>query len=247
MERWATCPVCQRPVRLTDAELQHKRGFCARCDARFDIKAGTLRAAPLPFRDADTAELVPVLPGPPTPAIDEHAGGAEAAIAIRGNAAPGWMTGTDGIQFVAIVMAAIAGVIFITHGAKLSDYVYPGLVSISALVLSQRWARNRFGRDVVALRGGTLHVRPNFLASGGSQVPVADIQDIQVEEDAANARVADAKITSTAGRWRLRIDTVHRKHILVGAGLGHDLETMMWVRKWLEDAMRRTTARLGEP
>src|SRR5262245_35675916 len=37
IERTAKCPQCGRPVRLTEEELMSKRGFCAVCDARFDL------------------------------------------------------------------------------------------------------------------------------------------------------------------------------------------------------------------
>lgn len=37
MERRVSCPVCKTPTRVTEGELIDKRGFCAFCDARFDL------------------------------------------------------------------------------------------------------------------------------------------------------------------------------------------------------------------
>src|SRR5215470_13510906 len=37
MERLVKCPSCTREIRVTEEELLDKRGFCARCDARFDL------------------------------------------------------------------------------------------------------------------------------------------------------------------------------------------------------------------
>src|SRR5262249_54188605 len=37
IERTAACPQCGRMVHLTEPELVTKRGFCAVCDARFEL------------------------------------------------------------------------------------------------------------------------------------------------------------------------------------------------------------------
>lgn len=37
VERWVDCPRCGHRVRLTVDELASKRGFCATCDARFEL------------------------------------------------------------------------------------------------------------------------------------------------------------------------------------------------------------------
>ena len=37
VERRVSCPYCKTPTRVTEGELIDKRGFCAWCDARFDL------------------------------------------------------------------------------------------------------------------------------------------------------------------------------------------------------------------
>src|ERR1041385_8280513 len=37
MERRVSCPFCKATTRVTEGELIDKRGFCASCDARFDL------------------------------------------------------------------------------------------------------------------------------------------------------------------------------------------------------------------
>jgi hypothetical protein len=53
LERRVKCPQCRREIRLGEAELADKRGFCAFCDARFELLPdhflgnGPLREVPL--------------------------------------------------------------------------------------------------------------------------------------------------------------------------------------------------------
>lgn len=49
IERQVSCPYCKTPTRITRCELIDKRGYCASCDARFDL-VQELFLADAPYR-----------------------------------------------------------------------------------------------------------------------------------------------------------------------------------------------------
>src|SRR5215813_8370638 len=72
IERTAKCPQCGRPVRLTEDELVAKRGFCAVCDARFDVLPDLL-VGDGPMRSLMVPQVA-ALSKPPTSKLQEVEG-----------------------------------------------------------------------------------------------------------------------------------------------------------------------------
>jgi hypothetical protein len=153
IERRIQCPSCAREIRLTEAELADKRGFCALCDARFDILPDMLVGSG-PMRALAVPRVVLNLNEPPGQSLERVASGADTDLVIRaprGNAAVvGFLGGLTGlIAFVSLWTAEIdVPMVFWAILATFGAGVLLGIL----------WCL--FGEERLAVRpGGVLHSR----------------------------------------------------------------------------------------
>jgi hypothetical protein len=81
-ERRVECPQCRRETRLSEAELAAKRGFCALCDARFDL-LGDMVLGGGPMREQLVPRVALALAPLPSDRVSVESLAPDAAIVLR--------------------------------------------------------------------------------------------------------------------------------------------------------------------
>jgi hypothetical protein len=229
-ERWGTCPRCELPVRLTEAEVSAKKGFCARCGATFEITR-QVRDSPSPFRDSAAVTLVPSPASPPTPRIRSLVDDRQSELVILSRSV------ARGVMAIAVTagFGAFLAWMALTGGARsLAGLVLYGLaVGGPVLILS---LRQLFGHDRVAIRDGALWSRKVPALGGGEErTPLGAVREVAVEEDAGRGLIT----LMPRGSYRIRVLRDGRKPLLLGRGMTHDQETIRWVERWLKEHIDR--------
>ena len=220
MERWSSCPQCERPVKLTDAELEAKRGFCARCDAEFEIKQAALRDAPSPFRSSDRPELVPTQPRPPSIHLQDESRGTTSRLVIRPTS-QGW-----GVALAQLGIFAVVSLIFLWMFGPIVTGVIAGLLVLRS-VLVRALAREEF-----EIRDGALWYRSiNVFPVKWDRIPLGALRRCELERP-------------VQGNPHLRIDREGAPPLRVAESLRHDEAAMAWAKRWLDQ--RVDTAVAGE-
>src|ERR1051325_9846618 len=88
VERRTNCPRCGESIRLSREELADKRGFCALCDARFDLLPEML-VGEGPLRSLEHVQAADMAK-PPTRHMKEIAVAGEPPRYLLGQAGPRW-------------------------------------------------------------------------------------------------------------------------------------------------------------
>ncbi len=233
MERWGSCPSCERPVRLTGPELESKRGFCAACDAGFTIREGAVRDAMLPFRQAPDVELVPAA----TPALQVEGDRLTVDTAARG----GWaeLQRYDPGFALALLGAALVFVGVMLAGGSSSALWYAAVAAplgAIGVLASIRFARNWVGCDLVEVRDGALWVQSGPFRP--RPIAFSDIESIEIERESGQGEAA---------RFRLRIVRTRGADRFIGAGLGNDETTVRSIARWIDAAIAHAEAKLLPP
>lgn len=139
--RIARCPHCGGEIRLTAEELADKRGFCAMCDARFDVRPELLD--PLPYRRLARVELALTPEPPPSPTVKVRDEGGDTTIVLRHRARwPGVLLAPLCVAWWAAGIAS--GVVLGVVGVLLSLVTVWFLVGREEVVLGDRtllWRR----------------------------------------------------------------------------------------------------------
>jgi hypothetical protein len=167
MERWASCPGCDRSVRLTESELGGKRGFCAACDAQFEIRLGEVRDQEHPFRALAPVELAPLSPAPQRWLIETREGGAP-GLEITARRAAGW---------ILPMIGTLMSIVLMVSGAEV----------VGDVIGSVAWLLFGLGLGTRALRPARLELRDGHLCyrrAGGlrwTRIPVGEIRSISPE------------------------------------------------------------------
>jgi hypothetical protein len=224
LERWGNCPRCDRPVRLTDPELEAKRGFCARCDAEFEIAENSVRDAISPFRGSGGAELVLATSQAPTPTIVDRSEGSTARLVLYSSARASFAVVTAGSLITAVLFFLILRWLPVPMELLLSLAAAAIVAAVGSL---QHWLE-----EDLEIVDGSLSYSRYALDGRRSRVSLGKIRSIQTEGGAPRA----------PNERCLRIELDGQSGLVVGRGLRHGEESMVWVLSWLE---ARITAAIG--
>jgi hypothetical protein len=213
MERWASCPECQRSVLLTESELEAKRGFCAVCDSLFEIRVGEVRDEEHPFRALAPVELAPLSAQPPRWLIETREGGVP-GLQIIARRAAGWILPA----IVSVMSVALIG-----SGAEV----------VGDVMGSVAWLLFGLALGARALRPARLELRDGHLcyrSAGGlrwTRIPVGEIRSVSPES--RQIRVS----------WRGGEKVIGR---LLGHGEPTMLWVAQWIEQQLANAARPVRA-----
>jgi hypothetical protein len=202
--RWAACPRCERPVRLTEGELEAKRGFCANCDAEFELVRGAALDLGGPFRAGESLALVPTQSTRPPRTlmrVDER------GVVTLAPEKPSLRE-----LGIPALMAAIAVVGGLWVPALFTVAIFVALAASSVV--------RAFRRDRCAVHDGFLWTRVG-LAGEARRIPLQAIQTIQIHDD-------DVPF------YYLRIEHEGGPAVLVGHGLRQTQAEITWLKEWVE-------------
>jgi hypothetical protein len=218
VDRRARCPSCARLIRVTEDELVEKRGFCAVCDARFDITPERLEGA-TPHREN---ALVPVRPVPPSlPSgrlvVTREANG-EAQLVVRGSKLPGLLTAPVSAL---LCWKLIDGLYW--YGLSPMDLL---LIPVVALAVGlPLWSL--FGRERLRVHAGGLTWTRELLGVRLARREAAGSATLTVEHPGEVGGLASGPATY------LRVRADGQLALEVGHGLLLGASDAAWARGWL--------------
>lgn len=250
IERTATCPECGRAVRLTEQELLVKRGFCAVCDARFDILPELLLGEG-PLR---TLEVVQVSDSaqPPTRYMRVlPTKGDETHIRIRPRPrVRSFILGAGFSVWFASIFPAfwhVFGRIW-GHG-PLFLLLFVGMVGGMG-ALGGKALFHLAGVEEVTIEGRHLRRRRSLFGLGFTQsVPLEEVERFVVKD----AVQSPFDRTNTLRHSYPRLDQPKMVQLIrrgeeplrIGADLGHSEEAMNWLCRRLERGLRLARSRVA--
>ena len=231
MERRAECPSCGRQVRLTEAELIEKRGFCAVCDTRFDILPDML-VGDGPMRALAVTRVVPsaLREGPPTPRIHVSGEGGRREISWHPSRA-----------------AAVPAAVFVAVWIGLSSFIFgkmPGLPGPFMLVpvlfvIAGGWIGLRtlfglFGVEKVTIENGRIEwtrgVGP-FVQTRAARL--ADVSDVRLIERDRGGQSSRRVVDTT-----LHVALLGAPPIELCSWVGFERHEVEWLKEHLGAAIR---------
>jgi hypothetical protein len=225
----ATCPKCDRPVRLTEEELSDKRGFCANCDARFTITPEVLEAGP--FRDGQVVTLEAEA-RPPTAFIRDVSDGDTVGFELR----PSYRKAAWIGVFFAFVWWGFL-IIWYRRAAASGDLamlLFP-VLHVGAGLFLVYWVVFMFaGRETVTLADGVLSTaRGVGPLRRRRRVPLAEIHEIRAATQVSSSR--SGQVTS----WVAKVLRPGAEPLLIGRHLQLSEEAIRWLAHRLDEARHR--------
>ncbi len=225
-ERHATCPTCGILVRITRAEQERKRSFCAVCDTQLDISTQAFNE-PSPFREEVALELFPAPPVPPTQLVTIRPG-TGSAVMLR----PAGRGVRLGVTF-GDVPAVFLFAWYVLN--KSLEYVIKVDPVLSLLVLLgaafvYRTISLLARREMLDVEGDTLVVRQRHLGVRETRIPVQKIDGVHVETELDNA-------SETGTSSVVKIVREERGTVTIGRGYGYDPHVAKWLECWIKSKL----------
>jgi hypothetical protein len=245
-EQWVACPGCRENIRLTEEELETARGFCAICEARFDVTADVVSGEG-PFRVAEAAlALVPTTPPSGRIAVRETDGGSE--IAIRPGPMPARLVFRAASAAPALVVPIVAPML----GFSPFVVVFMGVVLIPVCVFNYPTARRylrAIAREKLTVDAHGFVIERRILGwPRRRRIAFADVQKAQVVD-----RPPDIQFYASWSKKEEEPPIPHAELVLRGGetivlahGMHHDRVTLEWIVATIERAARRARAGQAE-
>jgi hypothetical protein len=243
MERQVSCPFCKTPTRVTEGELIDKRGFCAWCDARFDL-VPEMFVADGPHRTAAMiASSLPALAPTSKMAIARDTDDHEVITVSSARPFP-LRLGLFTVFWVGFLVFWYANAI---ARPDLVSLVFPLLhvaigVGMARKVLLEVRGRERlrFGDDALTLvRRGALLIRTR-------SVRYDDIVAVRVEAQPRPIWERNSFWSSRPSDQRVLLLRAGADPVYVADGLGHSVDAAAWLAAWIERTARSARRRGAE-
>jgi hypothetical protein len=227
VERTVKCPSCTRETRLTEDELTTKRGFCAACDARFELTPEMFVGAPFRAIEVIGAKQV----APPTHLITVQETPEATTFRVRPEV---------GFQSVFMmiwsVLAIGMGIMVIgtAHFFNPVAVIFP----LVGLTLGCFALYRVAGEERIAIAGGKLRRERRLL---GRTLPslgqmVESTQEVALDE-IQSFRIARSNFGKGQTNAHIKVGTTGRP-LKIGTFLGHDEEALEWLIRSFERSLR---------
>jgi hypothetical protein len=236
IERRVDCPSCGRDIRLTEAELADKRGFCALCNRHFDVVADMLLGDG-PLREQAIARVAPSVLREAPPSRKIH---------VVGTSELRWRIGHPAFAFTCVVgLAIMVGAPILSVVSFLRDphpmvIIVPALFFLFGALFFGFGVWFGFGEERVIVGGGVLRwMRGIGKRTKTKVVPLTDVNDVRVAEQTRSD--SEGRVS----RWyALHVGRVGQPPLELGGFERHEAE---WVKEYLAAAIREALRPAARP
>jgi hypothetical protein len=234
LERRVRCPQCAREIRLSEAELADKRGFCAFCDARFGILADTF-IGDGPMRELPVSRVALVAQPPTSARVGLESAAPDAAVRLTPERT--WSLVGFTACWCGFLIIWYAGA-FSRHDSPLLMKLFPILHVAVGFYLVGKVVWMFVGHERIAIAGGRLEVTRSL---GGhvfarQALPLAGVVRLTVRQEEKQH-----KGTTTITHY-VTVASSTEPPVRLGRSIGLDADDAEWLRAALEARLQRARA-----
>ena len=236
IERQVSCPFCKSPTHLTEGELIDKRGFCAFCDARFDL-VPEMFVADGPHRTvAMVASSLPALA--PTGKITVARDADDLEVITVSSARPfPLMNALFGVFWFAALAVWYANAI---AQPSFSLLVFPLIHVAAGVGLARKFLKDVRGRERLTFGDHALTLEQRgALMTSTTRLPYNDIVAVRVELQPKSMWERNSlSSSSTPPDQRVLLLRAGADPTYVANGLGHQADAAAWLAARIESTSR---------
>ena len=233
--RQVSCPFCKTPTRVTEAELIDKRGFCAFCDARFDL-VPEMFVSDGPHRTtAIVASSLPALAPTDKMAVARDADDHEVIMVSSARPFP-WWEGLFTVVWFGFLAFWYSRAI---TSASLEMILFPLIHVTVGVMMARKALRDVRGRERLTFGDDALTIeRRGALLTRTTSVSYDGIVAARVEPQPRSPWERNSLLSSSSPGQRVLLARAGAEPIYVANALGHHLDAAAWLAARIEHSAR---------